>query len=105
MEIDKVTYDDLSVFEKEEEFSIFHKIDFTRTLGGKERLLQLLKQPFSDLKKITETQQIIALIIQHEDQWPVSISNGTIMVMEKFYESPIDDIPEHHDFLNSFFYQ
>jgi DNA mismatch repair protein MutS len=105
MEIDKVTYEDLSVFEKEEQFSIFHKIDFTRTLGGKERLLQLLNQPFSDLKKITETQKIISLIIRHENQWPLSISNGTVMVMEKFYESPIDDIPEHHDFLNSFVYQ
>jgi DNA mismatch repair protein MutS len=105
MEIDKVTYDDLSVFEKDEEFSIFHKINFTRTLGGKERLLQLLNQPFSDLKKITETQQIISLIIQHEDLWPLSISNGTVMVMEKFYESPIDEIPEQHDFFNSFLYQ
>ncbi len=105
MEIDKVTYEDLSVFDKEEEFSISHKLNFTRTSAGKNWLLQYLSQPFSDLKKITETQKIISLIIQYENQWPISISNGTIMVMERFYESPIDEIPEHHDFFNSFIYQ
>lgn len=105
MEIDKVTYEDLSVFDKEEEFSISHKLNFTRTSAGKNWLFQYLSQPFSDLKKITETQKIISLIIQYENQWPISISNGTIMVMERFYESPIDEIPEHHDFFNSFIYQ
>jgi DNA mismatch repair protein MutS len=105
MEIDKVTFEDLSVFSKEEEFSIFHKLNYTRTSGGKDWLFRLLNQPFSDIKRIIETQRIISLITQLEDQWPVSISNGTVMVMQKFYETPIDEIPEHHDFFNSFIYQ
>src|SRR5580698_581231 len=105
MEIDKVTFEDLSVFSKEEEFSIFHKLNYTRTSGGKDWLFRLLNQPFSDIKRIIETQRIISLITQLEDQWPVSISNGTVMVMQKFYETPIDEIPKHHDFFNSFIYQ
>ena len=40
MEIDNITYEDLSLFNKEEEFSIFHKLDFTRTRGGKDTLLE-----------------------------------------------------------------
>jgi DNA mismatch repair protein MutS len=105
MEIDKVTYEDLSVFNREEEFSIFHKLNFTRTVGGKDWLYQFLTKPFSDLKQITETQKIISLIIEHENEWPLSISNGTIMVMEKFYETSIDEIPASHDVFNAFIYQ
>jgi DNA mismatch repair protein MutS len=105
MEIDKVTYEDLSVFNREEEFSIFHKLNFTRTVGGKVWLYQFLNKPFSDLKQITETQKIISLIIERENEWPLSISNGTIMVMEKFYETSIDEIPASHDVFNAFIYQ
>ena len=32
-------------------------------------------------------------MLEKMDEWPVSISNGTIMVMERFYETAIDDIP------------
>ena len=38
METDKTTLNDLAVFHHEEEFSIFHKLNFTRTVGGREKL-------------------------------------------------------------------
>jgi hypothetical protein len=38
MEVDVTTYNDLSVFHSEEEFSIFHKLNFTRTEEGKDWL-------------------------------------------------------------------
>jgi DNA mismatch repair ATPase MutS len=57
MQIDKITYEDLSIFNLEEESSIFHKLNFTRTIGGKDRLLEFFTHPFSDLKHITETQK------------------------------------------------
>jgi len=93
MEIDKITYDDLSLFSHEEEFSIFHKLDFTRTTGGKDQLLDYFNRPFNRLESIDETQRILKLMLEKMDQWPSSISNGTIMVMERFYETALDDIP------------
>jgi DNA mismatch repair ATPase MutS len=93
MDIDKTTYADLSLFSHEEEFSIFHKLNFTRTRGGQDQLLELFEKPFSDLRSIGETQAILTLILQHSEEWPLSISNGTIMVMEKFYSTAIDEIP------------
>ena len=93
MEIDKTTFADLSLFNHEEECSIFHKLDFTRTRGGKDQLLENFNRPFSDHRSIKETQQIISLILKHHHEWPEAISNGTIMVMEKFYETAIDEIP------------
>lgn len=93
MEIDIITYEDLSLFNKEEEFSIFHKLDFTRTRGGKDVLLEYFNHPFSSPEPIRATQQILALILEKMGEWPSSITNGTIMVMERFYETQIDDIP------------
>ena len=93
MEIDNTTYEDLSLFNKEEEFSIFHKLDFTRTRGGKDVLLEYFNHPFSTAGPIRATQQILALILSKMGEWPTTISNGTIMVMERFYETQIDEIP------------
>lgn len=97
MDIDNITYEDLSLFGKEEEFSIFHKLDFTRTRGGRDVLLEDFNNPFSRAEPIRATQAILGLIREKLDEWPSSISNGTIMVMERFYETAIDDIPHGHN--------
>jgi len=93
MDIDNTTYEDLSLFNKEEEFSIFHKLDFTRTRGGKDVLLEYFNHPFSTPGPIRATQQILGLILARMGEWPTTVSNGTIMVMERFYETQIDEIP------------
>ncbi len=93
MEIDNITYEDLSLFSHEEEFSIFHKLDFTRTRGGKDCLLDNFNHPFNQLESIHATQQVLTLILGKIELWPGAISNGTIMVLQRFYETAIDDIP------------
>ncbi len=105
MQIDKTTYDDLSLFSREEEYSIFHKINFTRTRIGRDWLLEYFNKPFSDLKSINETQKILSLILQHEEKWPNAISNGTIMVMERFYETALDEIPADSNVINANVYR
>src|SRR4051794_35750550 len=94
MDIDITTYNDLSLFHHEEEFSVFHKLNYTRTSTGKLWLEKFFNEPFSDIKKIQETQQIVSIILSHLNEWPTSITNGTIMVIERLYESPIDNIPD-----------
>ena len=37
------------------------------------------------------------MILEREDKWPLTISNGTVMVMERFYESAVDEIPQSHN--------
>jgi len=97
MQIDNTTYSDLSIFQTSDEYSLFSKMDRTRTVGGRNQLLEFFNQPFSQQDKITQTQEIIQIIRSHEGEWGPSISNGTIMVMERFYETPLDRIPTSHD--------
>ncbi len=105
MELDNITYSDLAIFQAEEEFSIFHKLNFTNTLEGREWLMRFFRNPFNDLKQIQETQQIIRTIFENIDRWPTTVTNGTIMVMERFYDTAIDTIPSGNFILNAVTYR
>jgi DNA mismatch repair protein MutS len=105
MELDNTTYNDLSIFQAEEEFSIFHRLNLTRTTEGRAWLSKFFANPFSDPKPIRETQQILKLILANASRWPESISNGTIMVIEKFYDSNIDLMPGSANYMNAFTYK
>lgn len=93
MELDKTTLNDLSIFNTEEEFSVFDKIDFTRTLGGRERLRQFFSRSLNTMEAIRGVQQTLKSIQKNIDAWPQTISNGSIMVIQKFYETAVDQLP------------
>src|SRR6185369_9501406 len=105
MQIDKTTFSDISIFHQEEEFSIFHKLNFTRTIGGKEWLKRFFSEPHNDLKHILGTQQIIKTLLEHLDDWPHEITNGTILVMEKFLDYNLDPISVSENSLNNLTYK
>lgn len=105
MDIDNTSYNDLNIFHHEEEFSVFNKLNFTRTVDGRAWLAKFFTSPFSDQKQISETQHILQSILQKINDWPVSISNGTMMVMEKFYDSQIDSIPSSANLMNALSYK
>jgi DNA mismatch repair ATPase MutS len=105
MQIDQYTYLDLSIFHAEEEFSVFHRLNFTRTSGGREWLLKFFKEPFSDLKSIRQTQASIRLILSKIDQWPLSVTNGTLMVIDKFYDYQLDPLPAGSNPVSSYTYR
>lgn len=105
MVIDKITFNDISVFNQEEEFSIFHKLNFTKTYGGKEWLRRFFSEPHSDLKRIIGTQNILKTLIQRIDEWPPEITNGTIIMVDKFMDYSLDPIPEYRNRLNCLTYK
>jgi DNA mismatch repair protein MutS len=105
MDIDKTSLLDLNIFHPEEEYSIFHRLNFTRTVEGKEWLRLRFQQPFHDLKSILQTQQILQLMLQELDNWPEDITNGTLMVMEKFFGTQLDSIPVDSNWVNAQFYK
>src|SRR5436305_645135 len=105
MQIDKITFNDISVFHQEEEFSIFHKLNFTKTVGGKEWLRRFFSEPHHDLKRIKGTQAILKILLEHLDEWPTEITNGTVIMIDKFLDYNLDPVPENQTPLNSFTYK
>jgi DNA mismatch repair ATPase MutS len=105
MQIDKISFSDISIFHQEEEFSIFHKLNFTRTIGGKEWLRKFFSEPHNDLRKIIGTQKVIRTLMEHVKDWPDDITNGTVLVMDKFMDYALDPISQHQNVFNSFSYK
>lgn len=92
MELDKTTYYDLSIFNRDEEYSLFHRLDFTTTSGGKEYLRQLFSTPLPNIAAITQRQDVLRFILAQEGNWPEIITNGTIVVVENYLEAQISPI-------------
>lgn len=93
METDKTTLNDLSIFNREDEFSVFNKLNLTRTTGGREKLRYLFNHSLSEIDSIKNVQETLKIILDKQLQWPLSVSNGTVLMIYKFYESSIDDPP------------
>lgn len=105
METDKTTLHDLSIFNHEEEFSVFDKLNFTRTTGGREKLRQIFNRSLSDIDSIKNVQKTLQLIAANKEQWPLLVSNGTVMMIYKFYESSIDEPPSRPTPLTAYLYK
>lgn len=106
MQADKTTLDDLSIFHHDEDNSIFHLLDFTLTAGGKEWQRRFLSNPFNSIFYIEETQLILKRMIVVQEQWAhTKVTNGTIMVVQTFFESAIQEMPAHPGYVNSAAYR
>lgn len=105
MHLDATTYNDISVFHPNEEFSIFHKLNFTRTVYGKEWLRRFFSDPHHDLKRIQGTQTILRTLKEHLQEWPREITNGTLLVMEKFLDYQLDPLPESANPFSAWWYK
>ncbi|MEO8770774.1 MAG: DNA mismatch repair protein MutS [Ferruginibacter sp.] len=105
MEIDKTTLNDLSIFDQEEAFSVFSKLNMTLTSNGKDQLQRAMLHPLHGLEAIQGIQETLRLIINQSADWPMMITNGTIKVVERFYEAGIDPIPEKVSSLNAYSYK
>lgn len=105
MEADITTLNDLNVFGNNDEASLFYKINFAQTKNGEEKLKQNLQSPFSKLDQVRGVQDTLQSILKIIDQWPGQISNGTILMVEKFYDSNIDTIPQDANAYQTYLYK
>lgn len=106
MQVDKTTLTDLSIFHHEEEQSVFHHFNFAQTNGGREYFKKILSTPLDSVKAIQDTQVTVQTLMQVQEKWPLElITNGTIMMIEKFYETAVDPYPKQPDLVSSTIYK
>ena len=105
MQIDKITISDIGIFHSDEDSSIFDRLNFTRTIGGREWLRRFLSEPHHELNRIVGVQNIIKTLLNHIDDWPKEITNGTVIMMDKFLDYNLDPVPRHPTALNGFTYR
>ena len=105
METDKTTLNDLSIFNNEDEFSVFNKLNLTRTTGGREKLRYIFNHSLDNIESIKDVQKTLQLILEKQEQWPLSVSNGSVLMIYKFYESTIDEPPKRPSPVSAYFYK
>ncbi|MEP7109202.1 MAG: DNA mismatch repair protein MutS [Ferruginibacter sp.] len=105
MEIDKTTLSDLAILNVGEEISVFSKLNLCRTVGGREKLYENFNKPLQTIEAIKGIQQTLRTILENLDYWPAQISNGSVMMIEKFYLATIDDIPANPSSLTAYSYK
>jgi DNA mismatch repair protein MutS len=105
MDIDKTTLTDLLMFNSGDDMSVFGKLDLCTTAHGSEQLKIYFSTALKTQEEIVAVQQTLQLIIQKQQQWPTQISNGTVMVVEKFFYSQISTIPSHPSAVQAYSYK
>lgn len=105
MEIDKTTLADLFMFNSGEDMSVFNKLDMCSTTHGSEQLRINFSTALKTREEIIAVQQTLRLFLQYRQQWPTEITNGTVMVVEKFFDSNISLIPANPSALEAYTYK
>lgn len=83
----KRTLKDLSFTSQEVDGNVLHYIDRCSTIVGREVLMKQIGNAPANFKTLCEQQAVIKYWSQHPEKWPIIITNGTIVMLEKFFES------------------
>lgn len=105
MQADKTTITDLSIFNADEDQSVFHLLNHAQTNQGRDYLYHILSHPLNSIDAIHDVQYTIQQLQLLTNEWPNTINNGTLMVLEKFYDTPMDAYPERPGIVDSFIYK
>ncbi len=90
MQNDKTTLKDLSIFTGAGE-DVASLIDRTTTGAGREALRAYIRHPPDTYERLMAMQDTIRWWRDHPRQWTKTISNGTLVLLEKFFESADND--------------
>lgn len=85
MILDKTTLHDLSFLSGDH--SIFSLVNRCTTQAGEETLRKQIQSPPATYARLREQQDAVKFWISHADKWTSKVSNGTLVMIEKFYES------------------
>jgi DNA mismatch repair protein MutS len=83
--LDKTTLQDLSFLQGDH--AVFTLINRCTTQAGTEALRKQVQAPPGTYEKLREQQDAVRFWMNHRDSWTKRVSNGTLVMIEKFYES------------------
>ncbi len=106
MQVDKITLQDIGLFDSEDHLGLAHHLNFCKSNGGKVQLDKYLYHPIGELSHIIERQKALELFIQNMQQVDaMKITNGTCLVIEKFFETGFKTIPTQISLPSAYWYQ
>jgi DNA mismatch repair ATPase MutS len=85
MRTDKTTLQDLSVFGPEG--GVFHLLDHTLSAAGRATLRRMVESPPQSFEALVRVQEVVRWWQAHPQFWTGFISNGTVVMLERFFEA------------------
>lgn len=106
MQVDKITLQDIGLFDNEGQIGLASHLNFCKSNGGQLYLNQYLLNPLSDQAKIEERQEALSIILLKMEQLEqMKTSNGTCLIIEKFFETSFKSIPTQISLPGAYWYQ
>lgn len=96
MKLDQKTLQDLSIFHKSN--GLYDKVNLCTTNIGSTWLKQYMQQPPSTYASLLAHQAVIQYFAAHPQDWTDKISNGTLVLADKFFHSPETIISKPNSF-------
>ncbi len=87
MQNDKITLKDLAIFTPDGNEDVFALMNRTTTQVGRDMLRKHILNPPDTYENLLEVQDAIRFFSTHPEVWPKIILNGTIVMLDKFFES------------------
>ena len=100
MHNDKTTLKDLSILGSQG--SIFHLLDHCVSQLGRDALRKHIINPPQNLEALKRVQDVVRFFAKEQTFFPSVISNGTVVMLEKFFESA-DNLPQAPSVFNLLF--
>lgn len=85
MRTDKITLQDLSIFGPEG--GVFRLLDHVVSAQGRETLRRMIASPPDTYESLFQTQLVVRWWAENTSFWTNKISNGTMVMMERFFEA------------------
>ncbi len=106
MLVDKITLKDIGLFDTDESEGLISHLNFCKSNGGKEQLDQYLAHPLNTIDSIEKRQNAIAIFISEIGFInEMKITNGTTLVIEKFFGTAFKPIPTQISYPGAYWYQ
>ncbi len=106
MLVDKITLKDIGLFDSEESEGLISHLNFCKTNGGKEQLDQYLALPLHSIDLIQKRQDAIAIFMHELDfMHEMKITNGTTLVIDKFFGTAFKTIPTQISLPGAYWYK
>lgn len=88
MQVDAITLKDIGLLDSEGESGIISHLNFCKTKGGSFYFIHLLSNPLSNRQAIETRQETIQIFIKHHRFFEsLKTTNGTTLVIDKFFET------------------
>jgi len=106
MQVDKITLQDIGLFDNEDHDGLANHLNFCKSNGGQVYLNSYLHNPLSNLTAIQDRQKALTVFIDAMMKLDeMKISNGTCLIIEKFFETSFKNIPVQISLPGAYWYQ